>query len=589
MTFRARRLSIFAVAAGLLVPGVVLPAPPDPPADLVLTGGTVVTLDPARPRATAVAVRGGRIVRVGTDAEVRALAGPATKRIDLAGGTAVPGLADAHVHVESLGESLESLSLTGAASLEEALERIRGAAAALPPGEWLRGRGWDHTRWPGQQFPTARALDSAAGDHPAYLTRVDGHAAWVNSKAMTIAGVTVPTPDPPGGRILRDAGGAPAGVLVDTAQQLVWTKIPPPARDVRKRRLARGLTASAEAGLTSVHDAGVTLDTIPLYKELLAEGKMPVRAYVMLRGTDGGPEEFLTGGRELKPEVGLGDGRLTVRSIKVVADGALGSRGAYLLTPYSDEPGTRGLLRVDAAGFRELLRQALARGFQVNTHAIGDGANRFVLDEYERAFAGVAGGGASRRFRIEHAQVIAPADVPRFKSLGVIPSVQPTHCTSDMRWAADRVGPVRVMGAYLWKTFLKQGVVLAGGSDAPVESIAVLPGLYAAVTRQDASGWPAGGWHPEERVTIEEALRMFSEGAAWAAFEEGDRGRIAAGRRADFTVLGKDPTTVPPAEILATPVVMTIVGGRVEYDRRAGALERPQVPRTPSAPSGPGR
>jgi hypothetical protein len=475
----------------------------EPAADLVITGAKVVTLDPARPRATAIAVRAGRIARVGADADVRALAGPATGRLDLSGRTIVPGLADAHVHVEGLGASLENLSLVGAASLDEALE---------------------------------------------------------------LAGVTAATADPSGGRILRDAGGAPSGVFVDAAQRLVTSKIPAPSREVRKRRLARGLKACAQAGLTSVHDAGVGLDTVPLYKELLAEDALPVRVYVMLRGPGGGPDEFLAAGSVLRLEVGLGDGRLTVRAIKVVADGALGSRGALLLAPYSDEPATKGLLTVDPARFRELLRQALARGFQVNTHAIGDGANRFVLDGYQQAFAAVPGGAADRRFRIEHAQVIAPEDVPRFKSLGVIPSVQPTHCTSDMYWATDRLGPERARGAYLWKTFLKQGVVLAGGSDAPVESIAVLPGLYAAVTRQDAKGWPAGGWHAEERVTIDEALTMFSGGAAFAAFDEKDGGRIAAGLRADFTVLGRDPTTIAPAEILTTPVVLTMVGGRVEYD-----------------------
>jgi predicted amidohydrolase YtcJ len=526
----------------------------------------VVPLDPAHRRATAIGVRAGRIVRVGTDAEVQALAGPRTRRLHLAGRAVVPGLADAHAHVESLGESLDELSLVGATSLDEVLERVRRASAALPPGEWLEGRGWDQNDWTEKRFPTAADLDRAAGDRPVYLSRIDGHAGWANTKAMALARVTASTADPTGGRLLRDAGGAPSGVFVDQAMRLITSAIPPPSKEVRKRRLARGLKASAEAGLTSVHDAGITLDTIALYKELLAERALPVRVYAMLRGPDAGPQEFLTRGGALRPEIGLGDGRLTIRAIKVVADGALGSRGALLLAPYSDEPGTRGLLTVDPGLFRELLRQAVARGFQVNTHAIGDGANRFVLDAYEAAFAGQPGGGADRRFRIEHAQVIAPEDVPRFKALGVIPSVQPTHCTSDMYWATDRVGPERAKGAYLWKTFLKQGVVLAAGSDAPVESIAVLPGLYAAVTRQDAKGWPAGGWHPEERVTIEEALRMFSEGAAYAAFEEKDRGRIAAGMRADFTVLGKDPTAIPPAELLTTPVVMTIVGGVVEYD-----------------------
>lgn len=541
-------------------------APADPPADLVLTGGTVITLDPARPRATAIAVRGGRIVRVGSDADASAVAGAATRRLALAGRTVVPGLADAHVHVEGLGDSLEHLSLVGAASLDEALERVRRAAAALPAGEWLLGRGWDQNDWPDRRFPTAAALEAVSGGHPVYLTRVDGHAGWANTKAIAQAGVTATTADPAGGRIIRDARGAAEGVFVDAAQQLIRAKIPAPSPAVRKRHLERGLAACAEAGLTSVHDAGITLDTIPLYKELLAASKMPVRVYVMLRGPDAGPGELLTRGGALRPEIGLGDGRLTIRAIKIVADGALGSRGAFLLAPYSDEPGTRGLLRVDGARLRELLREAVARGFQVNTHAIGDGANRIVLDAYEQAFAGLPGGGADRRFRIEHAQVVAPEDVPRFKALGVIPSVQPTHCTSDMYWATDRLGPERAKGAYLWKTFLKQGVVPAGGSDAPVESIAVLPGLYAAVTRQDAKGWPEGGWHPEERVTIEEALRMFSEGAAYAAFEEKDRGRIAEGMRADLTVLGKDPTAIAPREILTTPVALTIVGGRVEFD-----------------------
>jgi len=331
---------------------------------------------------------------------------------------------------------------------------------------------------------------------------------------------------------------------------------------VRKRRLRAGLQAAAEAGLTSVHDAGVTLDTVALYKELLAEGGMPVRAYVMLRG----PAEFLENAERLQPEIGLGEGRLTVRSIKVVADGALGSRGALLLEPYADEPSTRGLLTVDRDAFARLLDAAVKRGFQVNTHAIGDAANRFVLDSYEKAFA--ARSGARYRFRIEHAQVLAPADVPRFEALGVIPSMQSTHCTSDMYWAEARLGPQRANGAYLWKALLKRGLSIAGGSDAPVEKIAVLPGLYAAVMRQDAKGWPAGGWHPEERVTLREAIEMFGRGAAWAAFEEGERGTIEVGKRADFTVLSRDITALPPEEILKTDVMMTIVGGDVVYRRQ---------------------
>jgi len=529
------------------------------PADLVLTGGVVITLDPARPRATAVAVRDGRIVAVGDEAEVKAFAGAATKRIDLAGRAVVPGLTDAHVHVEGIGAALENLDLVGAATLDDALRRVGRRARRLKPAEWLLGRGWDQNDWPGQQFPTASELDRVSAGHPVYLTRVDGHAGWANSKALALAGITAATPDPAGGRILRDAAGAAAGVLVDRAQALVTAKIPPPTRVVRKRRLAAGLKACARAGLTSVHDAGVGLDAVGLYKELLREKALPVRVYAMLRG----PGEFLAQGAALKPEVGLGDGMLTIRAIKVVADGALGSRGALLLAPYADEPSTKGLLTVVAEEFRRLLARAIAQGFQVDTHAIGDGANRFVLDACERAFGGYDG--SRYRFRIEHAQVLAPADVPRFKSLGVIPSMQPTHCTSDMYWAEARLGPERAKGAYLWKSFLEQGVPIAGGSDAPVESIDVIPGLYAAVTRQDAKGWPPGGWHPEERVTIEEALAMFSKHAAFAAFEEHDRGQVTVGRRADLSVLTRDVTAIPPAEILATRVSMTVVGGRIVH------------------------
>jgi predicted amidohydrolase YtcJ len=537
-------------------------APAERPADVVLSGGTVITLDDARPRATAVALRDGRIVAVGGEADVRGLVGPATRRVDLAGGSVVPGLSDAHVHVENIGTAAETLSLVGATSLQDALDRVASRARTMPAGEWLLGRGWDQNDWPEKRFPTAAELDRAAADRPVYLVRVDGHAAWANTRAIALAGLSAATADPSGGRIIRDGSGAPAGVFVDTAQALVSSKIPPPGRDARKRRLAKGLAAAAEVGLTSVHDAGVTVDTVDLYKELLREDALPVRVYVMLRG----PGDFLEKAGALQPEVGLGDGRLTVRSIKVVADGALGSRGAWLLEPYADEPGTRGLNTVDAAAFERLLGEAVRRGFQVATHAIGDAANRFVLDAYERAFAGRDG--SAYRFRIEHAQVLAPSDVPRFKKLGVLPSMQPTHCTSDMYWAGDRVGPERVKGAYLWKTFLDQGVPVPAGSDAPVESIAVMPGIMAAVTRQDAKGWPPGGWQPQERVSLEQALRMFTRDAAYAAFDEKERGAIAVGRRADLTVLGRDLTTVAPLDLDDVPVRMTIVGGRVVHEGR---------------------
>jgi predicted amidohydrolase YtcJ len=548
-------------AAAARPPGGQGARPESAPADLILEGGVVVTLDDARPRASALALRDGRIVAVGGAEEMRPLTGPGTRKIPLAGRAVVPGLTDAHVHVEGLGTALERLDLVGAASLEEALARVAEAAKKAPAGEWLLGRGWDQNDWPGKRFPTAADLDRVLGDRPAYLVRIDGHAAWASSAALQRAGVTATTADPEGGRILRDAAGHASGVLVDKAMALVSTIIPEPPREVRKRRLAAGLRECARAGLTSVHDAGVGLTLVDLYKELLAEGALPTRVYVMLKA-----DEFLAAPSALRPEIGLGDGRLTVRAIKVVADGALGSRGALLLQPYADEPGTRGLATIEPERFRTLLKRALAQGFQVATHAIGDAANRMVLDEYQAAFG--PAGGASHRFRVEHAQVLAPADVPRFKALGVIPSMQPTHCTSDMYWASERLGPERVQGAYLWKTFLDQGVPIAGGSDAPVEDIAVLPGLYAAVTRQDAKGWPAGGFHPGERVTIDEALKMFGPGAAFAAFEEDERGTIAPGKRADLTVFTGDVTAMEPAQILRAQVSMTVVGGEVEGNLR---------------------
>ncbi len=552
---RAGFAAVFTLAPLLAIAG-------ERPAELALFGGNVVTLDPARPQATAAAVRDGRVVALGSDAEIKPFLGPATRQIDLKGRTVLPGLTDAHVHVMGVGQARESLDLVGAQSLDEVLRRVADRVKTLPPGEWLLGRGWDQNDWPEKRFPTAADLDRVSGDHPTYLVRVDGHAGWVNSRALALAGVSAATPDPAGGRIIRGDQGAPAGVLVDAAQALVGAKIPPASRETRKRRLRLGLQAAAEAGLTSVHDAGVDLDDVALYKELLAEKSLPIRVYVMLRG----PREFLARGGVLKPELGLGDGRLTVRAIKAVADGALGSRGALLFDPYSDEPGVRGLLTLDQADFGQLLDRAVVQGFQVATHAIGDAANRLVLDAYRKALSGQ---GASRRFRVEHAQILSLTDVPRFKSLGVIPSMQPTHCTSDMYWAEERVGAERGQGAYLWKSFLKQGVPVAGGSDAPVESIAVLPGIYAAVTRQDAKGWPPGGWHPEERVTALEAVQMFAKDAAFAAFEEADRGSIALGKRADFTVLTRDVTVIPPADILSTEVALTIVGGEVAYQAPA--------------------
>lgn len=531
------------------------------PADLVLTGGRVVTLDEAAPAPppTALAVRAGRVLAVGSDTAIEALAGPRTRRVALRGATVLPGLTDAHLHVESLGASLEQLDLAGVPSLAEARERARRAAAQLPPGAWLVGRGWDQNDWPEQRFPVASDLDT--GERPAFLERVDGHAAWVDARALALAGIDDRTPDPPGGRILRDAAGRATGVLVDAAMNLVQARIPPPDEATRLRRLRRGLEACARLGLTSVHDAGVDLAGVALYKRLLAEGRLPVRVYVMLSAAD-----FLAQAARLSPEVGLGDGRLTVRAVKAYADGALGSRGALLLQPYADEPGQRGLPALEEGDFARLLRLALERGFQVATHAIGDAANRLVLEAYARAFAQGGVDGAARRFRIEHAQIVAAEDLPRFKQLGVIPSVQPTHCTSDMPWAGERLGVARLAGAYRWRSFLDLGLPLPGGSDAPVESADPRLGLYAAITRQDRAGQPAGGWQPQERLAPAEALALFTRHAAYAAFEEQERGGLRPGMRADLTVLDRDPLSAPATALPEARVLYTVVDGQVVHE-----------------------
>jgi predicted amidohydrolase YtcJ len=540
----------------------------DATADLVLTGGVVVTLEESRPRASAVAIRAGRIVAVGDVREVAPFLGPRTRRLDLAGRLVVPGFTDAHAHVEGLGRSLEVLDLVGTESLGAVQRQVTRASSALPPGEWLEGRGWDQNDWPEARFPSAGDLDGVVTDRPVWLTRVDGHAGWANSLALARAGVTSSTEDPVGGRLIRDPQGRPTGVLIDAAMELVEARIPRPGAEVRRRRLQRGLAACAAAGITSIHDAGVDLETIRLYKELLAEDRLPIRVYAMLMG----PEGFLAAGPGLRPEVGLGDGRLTVRAVKLLADGALGSRGALLLEPYADEPARRGLLTLEPSQLQAVLERALTQGFQVATHAIGDGANRRVLDAYEKAFRGRSG--AAYRFRIEHAQVVTAPDVVRFGSLGVIPSVQPTHCTSDMYWAGDRLGRDRLHDAYRWRSFLDLGLPVPAGSDAPVESVAVIPGLYAAVTRQDAKGWPPGGFEPQERVSLHEALQMFTRNAAYAAFEEKERGSIAPGKRADLTVLDQDLTRLPPERWLSTKVTLTLVGGRPVF----GELLAPSPP-----------
>lgn len=523
-------------------------------ADLLITGARIYTLDPARPAASAIAVKGGRILAVGDDLE--RLAGPSTRRIDARGAAIVPGLIDSHVHMEGLGDALETLDLRGLRSPEAIAAKVREAAGQLPRGEWIRGHAWDQSLWPGKEFPTTDVLSDAAPDHPVYLTRVDGHAAWVNRKALELAGVTARTPDPPGGKIHRHPDGSPTGILIDRAEGLVAGRIPDAGPAVVKRRLAKAARECARLGLTTVHDAGCSREVVQAYRELIAAKQLPVRVYAMIGGAGSLWREYLSRG----PETG---DRLTVRSIKLMADGAMGSRGAYMAEPYSDDAGNRGLLLMKREDVERVAREAAARGFQVNTHAIGDLANRMVLE----AYASALGGRNDKRFRIEHAQVVALPDVALFERYSVIASMQATHATSDMRWAEARLGPERVKGAYSWRRFLSAGVTIANGSDFPVEEPNPLAGFYAAITRQDPQGQPAGGWFPDQRMTREEALRSWTLNGAYAAFEEKQKGSLEPGKLADFIVLSRDIMRVPPRDILSTRVTMTVLGGEIVYSQ----------------------
>ena len=562
------------------------------PPDAVYVGGNIYTMDPARPRASALAVEGDRIVAVGGDEAVRALAGPGTRRVELAGRTVLPGLIDAHGHVSGLGAlQMGVLDLSRTRSFEEVVAAVSARVARAAPGEWILGRGWDHESWPSRTLPTHRELSAASPDNPVWLNRVDGHAGLANRKAMELAGVTADTANPAGGEVLRGARGEATGVFVDNAESIIDRMVPQGLLGRPEDAILAAQRQCLAAGLTSVHDAGVSPGLIGIYQRLESEHRLKLRVYAMMAGP-----YAMKWFEENDPIVG---DRLTCRAAKLYIDGAMGSRGAWLLEPYADRPtGPDGRpyagLAVGQPEFVEAVAgHALKRRYQVCTHAIGDRGNREVLDAYERALAQAHGTdfkmvqhwaqrpvkGVSEqaqnlerlspvdpRFRIEHAQLLSPADIPRFAALGVIPSMQPTHCTSDMRWVDARVGPERAKGAYAWASLLRTGVRIAAGSDFPVESHNPFLGLYAAVTRQNADGEPAGGWHADERMTREEALRAFTLDAAYASFEEDAKGSLTPGKLADFIVIDRDVMTCPPGDIAATQVLVTVVGGETVFE-----------------------
>ena len=542
------------------------PAPPEEgmveePADLVIVDAVVRTMDEALPHAEALAVHGGRLVFVGDRAGAEARVGEHTAVIEAGGRLVLPGLIDSHAHFLGLGKTLENLDLTDTTSAERVRGMVAEACAGAPGGEWIYGRGWDQNDWEGQAFPSWRDLHGCP-DNPVYLSRVDGHALWVNDVALKAAGIHKGTPDPEGGKILRDDQGIPTGILIDNAEALVEDVVPEPTHEqlLRRARLARD--ECLRLGLTGVGDAGVDEAGFRVYEELGAAGELKVRIYAMVQHD----EALVASWLERGPQVGLHDDHLTVRAFKLYADGALGSRGAALLSPYGDDPDNSGLVVTPPEEIQATTLRALERGFQVCTHAIGDRGNRVVLDAYAAALAEHPV--ADARLRVEHAQILHLDDLPRFAQLGVVAAMQPTHAPSDMPWAPDRLGPDRLAGAYAWRSLLDSGARVPLGSDFPVESPDPLWGIHAAVTRQDHAGQPEGGWLPDQRLTVQQAVHGFTLGAAYAAFEEDLKGSLAVGKLADLVVLSRDVFEAQPADILQTEVVLTVVGGEVVYDGR---------------------
>jgi predicted amidohydrolase YtcJ len=502
----------------------------------------------------------GKILAVGSAADVSARA-PGARRVDMGGKTLLPGLIDAHGHVFGLGQMLTQLDLSQTTSLEGALKAIADYSRANAGQGWLRGRGWNQENWKLGRFPTAADADTVVSDRPVWFERVDGHAGWANSRALAAAGITDKTPDPAGGKIVRDANGKATGVLVDAAQELVTKVLPAQTEAEGRVVLDRALGALAKVGVTSTHDAGLGVAEDRLYRAYADQGKLTARIYGMIGGTEGDFDALAKNG----PLKTYGNDMYALRAVKLYSDGALGSRGAALIKPYSDEPHSHGLLFHKTAQMDAMMKKAMARGYQVNVHAIGDAGNHQILDIYQKELAATRS--AAQRHRIEHAQVVTQADIVRFKTLGIIPSMQPTHATSDKNMAETRVGHERIKGAYAWRSFLHQGSRIACGSDFPVESPNPFFGIHAAVTRQDASGQPIAGWYPNQAMSLKEAFRCFTLDAAYAGHAENSLGSLEPGKWADFIVVDQDLFKVSTYDIYKTGVLQTWVGGKQVYQK----------------------
>lgn len=561
LPFRRTALALFALAAFPLQ------------ATTLLVNAHVHTMDPERPEATALAWNDdGRLLAVGSVAEL-AKRYPGAAKVDAQGATVIPGLIDAHGHMLGLGMTHIQVDLVGAASKAEVLARLKAGAARLPKGAWLIGRGWDQNRWAGKQFPSASDLDAAFPDRPVYLERIDGHASWMNSAAMKHATRALDGDwQPEGGRIVR-VGSKASGVLIDGAVALVADAIPPLTHEQTREAYKAAFQDAVAAGLTGVHDPGVSLGDFKVLQEMAANKEIPLRLYEMADGNHEALDWLCAqGGRWADAS-----GRLQMRTVKLYMDGALGSRGAALLADYNDDHGNKGIFVTSPEAYRTAVEKAYRCHVQVATHAIGDRGNRMVLDTYQAVLGEQAN--SDHRWRVEHAQILALEDIPRFAKLHLIASMQPTHATSDMPWAEQRLGAERLKGAYAWQRFIHEQVPLAFGSDFPVEQVNPMLGIYAAVTRQDLKGQPPGGWLPDQRVSRLQALAGFTRGAAYASFMEGEVGMLKAGMRADFVLLDGDPMTVPPLGIAHLKPLSTWVDGQAVY-----RAEQPSSAKTNATP-----
>ena len=537
-------------------------------ADTVFVNGNIYTVNKKQPHAEAIALKADRIVFVGPNTEATKFRGDRTRMIDLHGHAVFPGFTDSHCHIFGIGEREMNLNPEGANTLQDFLVKVQERVTKMQAGKWITGRGWIETFWKPPQFPTRQDLDKIAPANPVFLTRVDGHAAVANSAALKIAGITRDTPNPFGGELLKDqTSGEPTGMLLDNAMDLVSKNIPPRTEAEREQALDGGVEREIKLGWCEIQNAGSELADQAIIRRGFDAGKIKLRVINAAYGPGEAAQKLLRDG----PTLNAYGHRFTQRTIKVIFDGALGSRGAALLAPYSDKPDTSGYLTQKESELEPMFEQALRRGIQVETHAIGDRTNRILLDLYERAFRKVPPEQRKirdARWRVEHAQILNPQDLPRFGKLGVIASMQPSHAISDLFFAPARLGMDRLSGTYAWNSLLKTGAVICGGSDAPIERGEPMIEFYAAVARKSIKGESSEGWHPEQAVSREEALKMFTINAAYAAFEEKDKGSIETGKLADFTVLTNDIMKIPEPEILNTRCVMTVIGGEVVYETK---------------------